>query len=163
MLRVRPGQAAELRPTARRLASVESHLERALGSAATEDPALTVALELALGVVLALRGDDLRAKQMTTEAVDRFKNEGAVMGDEPPWVFYAHARVLQLTGANVIDVGEAMRFAVAQLDSIMSRLERKDRQRYLDRWVSRAIIDEAERAGLTLSRNASSSRLEIKE
>lgn len=163
MLRVRPGHVVEVRPTSRRLASVEAHLERALGSAATEDPASSVALTLALGVVLALRGDDLRAKKMCAEAVERFRKEGAVIGDEPPWIFYAQARVLQLTGAPVKDTKDAMRSAIAQLDSIMSRLERKDRQRYLDRWVSRAVMDEAERNGLRLSRNASSSRLVVEE
>lgn len=162
MLRARNAGGAEVRPTSRRLASVEAHLERALGSASTEEPALEMALEMALAVVLALRGDDVRAKKMDKTALERFEKEGAVLGDEPPWMSYAHARVLQLTGTSVREVEEAMAKAVRYVDSIARRLERKDRQRYLERWPSKTIVAEAERAGVEVERDPSSWRLTTK-
>ncbi len=162
MLRSRAG-SGEVRATSRRLATVEAHLERALGSAATEEPSLSVALQMALAVVLALRGDDVRAKKSSAASIAKFAQEGAVHGDEPPWLLYADARVLQLTGASASDVKKRMRRAVDHLDSIASRLERKGRQRYLERWSCQAIIVEAERAGLELERDPSSARIKTKD
>ncbi|MCA9550023.1 MAG: hypothetical protein KC933_08305, partial [Myxococcales bacterium] len=134
----------------------------ALQESVTDDPALMAALELALSLVEALRGQRDRALHLANSAQARFQTQGALSGEEPPAVYYTVARVHQVLG----ETGEARSWfkrAVAQVDAIGSRLERKQRIRYLQRALCRAVLEEAERAGVPVTRDAESNRISAAE
>ena len=71
--------------------------------------------------------------------------------------------VLELTGASPREIEAMMRLALTHLDSISSRLERRHRQRYLDRWVAASILREAQRLGLEVVVDAGTGRIEVPE
>ena len=136
-------------------------LGEALESARSEEPALAPVLELALAWAEAERGDEAAARERAARALECFTREGALRGEEPPAFLHAHARVLERLGGAPAEVQRGMRAAVTQLDTISSRLERKSRHRYLDRWMARGLIEDASRVGLALSRDVSSNRIAI--
>lgn len=158
-LRRRPGSERHLRGDPARLEGVQSILERAYASAAAQEPALVPALGLARALVAALQGDESSASSLAEEARGRFQREGALAGDEPAGFAYGYARILQLLGAPDDAIRTAFSEAVMALDTIGSRLERKPRQRYLERPVSVAILEDAERAGVQLQRDTRSNRI----
>jgi eukaryotic-like serine/threonine-protein kinase len=139
--------------------SIKARLEGVADSAMLEEPPLLVAIDVALGVLFALEGDYAEAKKRDARALERFLEEGAAVEEEPPRILLAHARVLEAADERTEDVRQAWKSAVEHLDSIASRLERKARKRYLSRPTAEAILKGAERAGLKLSRNASSNRI----
>jgi hypothetical protein len=141
------------------LASLESRLAVAALRVKLEEPCLVQAFDSALSVVLVLSEKMEEAKKKDMLAVDRFIADGAAVEVEPPHIFLAHARVLDAAGERKDDVRQAWKSAVEHLDSIASRLERKARKRYLSRSLAEAILSGAEKAGLKLSRNASSNRI----
>jgi serine/threonine protein kinase/predicted ATPase len=150
----------------RRLAKViaksdefRDHVEAALERARDESPALVLALTVGLAQASVIVGDRELADRLSREAIEAFTQEGAIVGDEPPCIFLTRAHVLEGSGGAKAELVEAMRAAVLHLDSIASRLDRPTRQRYLSRWVARAILEEAERAGLEVTRDADSNRI----
>lgn len=157
--RRRPAQDARLAERRDALETTSTRLRLALEQALTDDPALITALQLAAAVVEALRGASDRALGLAEDAQARFQSEGALSGDEPPAVFYAVARVHQITGSPDAEVRHWMDKALSQLDSICGRLQRKARVRYLDRPQSRALLEEAERLGISVSRDVHSNRV----
>jgi hypothetical protein len=135
------------------------HVEAALERAAQESPALVVALTAALAHASALVGSLEPADRLSRQAVESFTQEGAIVADEPPCIFLTRAHVLDAMGSAQQERAAAMRSAVLHLDSIASRLDRPTRQRYLSRWVARAVLEEAKRAGLEVTRDADSNRI----
>ncbi len=135
------------------------HVEAALERASAEEPALVLALTVGLAEASSVLGDHEPADRLSRQAIEAFTQEGAIVGDEPPCIFLTRAHVLEGMGADPLDLKSAMREAVVHLDTIAGRLDRLTRQRYLSRWVSRAILEEAERVGLELTRDGASSRI----
>jgi hypothetical protein len=158
-LRRRPSADKDLRADRDRLNRARSRLERAEANAAAQEPALVISLKLALAHVHALLGDHAWAQSLAEESRSRFEKEGAVIGDEPTGLAYGYARILQLTASSDEQVRAAYAAAVAALDSVGSRLDRKQRQRYLERVLAKSILEEAERAGVRLTRDISSNRI----
>jgi hypothetical protein len=135
------------------------HVEAARERAKVEEPSLVLALTVGLAQAAAVLGDREPAERLSAEALASFAQEGAIIGDEPPCIFLTRARVLELAEATSSELKEAMRSAVLHLDTIASRLDRPTRQRYLSRWVARVILEEAERVGVEVTRDASSNRI----
>jgi serine/threonine protein kinase/tetratricopeptide (TPR) repeat protein len=161
--RRRPALDAALRERRADLATVGLRLAQAMDEAVTDDPSLVAALELAAAVVSALEGAGARALTLAHQAQARFQTQGALSGEEPPAVYYSVARVHQLVDG---DAGEArtwLKRAVAQVDAIGSRLERRQRARYLQRPLARAVLEEAERAGVPVARDAMSNRISAED
>ena len=161
--RRRPSMDEPLRDRRAALADASQRLRQALEEAVTDDPSLIAALELAAAVTAALEGARDRALELAHQAQARFQNQGALSGEEPPAVYYTVARVHQLVGGDEAEVRSWLKRAVAQVDAIGSRLERKQRVRYLQRPLARAVLEEAERAGVTVARDALSNRISAKE
>lgn len=157
--RRRPRADADLRARTAQLSAVDERLRLALEEALTEDPGLLTALQLAAAVIAALLGEDDRALGLAEDAQARFQTEGALAGDEPPAVFYSVARVLQLTGQPEARARASLERAIGQVDHIVSRLDRKGRTRYLERPLARAVLEEAERAGVAVNRDVDSNRV----
>lgn len=157
--RRRPAQDAGVSARRAELDEGSARLRAALDESLTEDPALITALQLAASVVDALRGEADRALGLAEDAQARFQAEGALAGDEPPAVFYTVARVHQIVGADRATVQAWLKKAVHQVDQICGRLERKGRTRYLERALPRAVLEEAERAGVEVARDVRSNRV----
>jgi serine/threonine protein kinase/tetratricopeptide (TPR) repeat protein len=143
--------------------TVKKHLFLALAAASGAAPILVPALEMTLALVEAANGNPEEAVRLASEGVRRFTEEGAIAEEEPPRMFAAQARVLSLADEGETKIRAAWKSAVEQIDRIASRLDRKLRNRYLDRASIRAILEAAEGAGLKLSRDASTYRIAASE
>lgn len=135
----------------------------ALAAASGAAPLLVPALEMTLALLEAAEENTEEALRLAGESLRRFHEDGGIAEEEPPSIFAAHARILRASGADAAKVRAAWKTAVEQVDRIASRLDRKDRGRYLDRPAIRAVLDAARDAGLKLSRDASTSRIAMSE
>jgi serine/threonine protein kinase/tetratricopeptide (TPR) repeat protein len=131
-------------------------LEQAIASARREEPGLSLPLTAGLALACSMFGQLPRAEVLIAEVTKQFDAEGAVSDDEPPGLFLGAARVRE---AKPDLAKDALRKAVTHLDSVSSRLDRQNRQRYLSRPIARTILEEAARAGLEVVRDASSNRI----
>jgi tetratricopeptide (TPR) repeat protein len=150
--RRRANQDALLKSRPDVLEEASQLLAAAQQEALTDDPALLSALQLGAAVVEALRGNAEQARALVNSAQDHFQTEGALAGDEPPAVYYTVARVAQMTGDSEDVVTNALSKAVGQLDNICTRLDTKGRAKYLERPISRAILDAAQECGVPMPR-----------
>ncbi|MFO0727271.1 MAG: protein kinase [Myxococcota bacterium] len=127
--------------------------------AETRAPALKVPFDAYLGHALVVMGDGPRGRERSEEAMRRFTVTGTLREEEAPRIFWLHATTLKRLSAPAAEIKEALGRGVEQLDLLLSRLERQDREQVLERPQSRQLLGAAEAAGVDFEQDPRSHRL----